>query len=138
MATNLKVSKHIEDFVKFYNTAKSHYTYCRNKVNECDKLTQDLLHKLELDSIDRNEKSRITTQLKYCRKDRRYYKDRVEELEPFVKLFEDDKSSNSGQLNTRAVNQISNSLGQVRKQEEYHNNRTYKPRIIKDETTDVR
>ena len=83
---------------------------------------------------DRNEESRIKTQIKYVLKDRRYYKDRVEELEPFVILFlNKDKEK---ELNTRAnvncLNIIKNTLGGVRKAEEYHKERTYKPRILKD------
>ena len=133
--TGLKVSKRLEDFISFYDEAINTYKYAYDMVNQCDKLKCDLLHKIELGLFeDKNEEKRIQTQLKYCLKDRRYYKDRVEELEPFVQLFlNNDKEK---EINTRAnvtcVNVIKNALGGVRKAEEYHRERTYKPRILKD------
>ena len=82
--TGLNVSKRIEDFCNFYNEMNKSYTYYYQRVNDCDKLKCDLLHKLELgDYKDRNEKQRLLTQIERCLKDRRYYKDRVEEIEPF-------------------------------------------------------
>lgn len=134
--TDLNVSKNLESFLSFYNEANSIYTYCYNKVNECDKLKCDLLHKLELHLYeDRNEEKRIQTQLKYCLKDRRYYKDRVEELEPFIELFSSKEKDKDQVLRLRrgaVINHMSQSLGAIRKVEEYHKNRTYKPRILKD------
>lgn len=133
--TGLKVSKRLEDFISFYDEAINTYKYAYDMVNQCDKLKCDVEHKLELGLYaDRNEESRIKTQIKYVLRDRRYYKDRVEELEPFVSLFlSKDKEK---ELNTRAnvncLNVIKNTLGGVRKAEEYHRERTYKPRILKD------
>ncbi len=133
--TGLKVSKRIEDFNNFFDEAVNTYNYAYDMVNQCDKLKCDLLHKIELGLVeDKNEEKRIQTQLKYCLKDRRYYKDRVEELEPFVMLFL-DKSKDKELVtrnNSNCVNQIKNILGSVRKAEEYHKTRTYKPRILKD------
>jgi hypothetical protein len=133
--TGLKVSKRLEDFISFYDEAVNTYNYAYDMVNQCDKLKCDLLHKIELGLFeDKNEEKRIQTQLKYCLKDRRYYKDRVEELEPFVMLFL-DKSKDKEMVtrnNSNCVNQIKNTLGNVRKAEDYHKTRTYKPRILKD------
>lgn len=133
--TGLKVSKRLADFISFYDEAINTYKYAYDMVNQCDKLKCDLLHKIELGLFeDKNEEKRIQTQLKYCLKDRRYYKDRVEELEPFVQLFLN--SDKEKEINTRAnvtcVNVIKNTLGGVRRAEEYHKERTYKPRILKD------
>ena len=134
--TGLKVSKKLETFLSFYDEAVNTYNYCYNKVNECDKLKCDLLHKIELGKFDdRNEEKRIQTQLKYCLKDRRYYKDRVEELEPFVLLFlskEKDRESITRAC-TSTINQLRQALGGVRRAENYHADRTYKPRILKDD-----
>lgn len=128
--TGLKVSKRLEDFISFYDEAINTYRYAYDMVNKCDKLKCDLEHKLELGMFeDRNEEKRIQTQLKYCLKDRRYYKDRVEELKPFADLFLGEAK---GPYNNY-MNALKNSLGAVRKAEEYHQNRTYKPRILKDE-----
>ena len=134
--TGLNVSKRIEDFCNFYNEMNKSYTYYYQRVNDCDKLKCDLLHKLELgDYKDRNEKQRLLTQIERCLKDRRYYKDRVEEIEPFIYIFKDpDKSQdNKNRCAMTTINHITNCLGQVRKMESYHADRTYKPRILKDE-----
>lgn len=133
--TGLKVSKRLENFINFYEEAISTYRYAFDMVNKCDKLKCDLLHKIELGLFeDKNEEKRIQTQLKYCLKDRRYYKDRVEELEPFVELFYNKNKERD--IETRAyvtcMNNIKNTLGSVRKMEDYHKERTYKPRILKD------
>ena len=133
--TGLKISKKLEAFLTFYDDAVSTYNYCYEKVNECEKLECDLKHKLELGNyIDVNEERRILTQLKYCLRDRRYYKDRVEELSPFINLFlskEKDKENITRSCNT-AINQMRQALGGVRRAENYHADRTYKPRILKD------
>jgi hypothetical protein len=133
--TGLKVSKKLETFISFYDEAVNTYNYCYNKVNECDKLKCDLLHKIELGKFDdRNEEKRIQTQLKYCLKDRRYYKDRVEELEPFVLLFlsKEKDRENITRACTSTINQLRQALGGARRAENYHADRTYKPRILKD------
>ena len=135
--TGLEVSKNLSAFLSFYDEAMSAYRYYYEKVNECDKLKCDLLHKIELGQYsDRNEEKRIQTQLKYCLKDRRYYKDRVEELEPFVSLFlsKDKDREQVVKACTMAINQMkSNCLGSVRRAENYHKERVYKPRILKDD-----
>jgi hypothetical protein len=133
--TGLKVSKRLEAFTTFYDEVISAYKYAYDMVNQCDKLKCDLLHKIELGLFeDVNEERRIQTQLKYCLKDRRYYKDRVEELEPFAELFLSKEKDRENITKTciNAINYIKNTLGSVRKAEEYHRERTYKPRILKD------
>ena len=133
--TGLKVSKRLEDFIEFYDEAINTYTYAYDMVNQCDKLKCDLLHKIELGLYeDINEEKRIQTKLKYCLKDRRYYKDRVEELEPFANLFlsKEKERENITRTCSQAINHIKNTLGSVRRAEEYHKERTYKPRILKD------
>lgn len=133
--TGLKVSKKLEDFIKFYDDVVNTYRYAYDMVNQCDKLKCDLLHKIELGLYeDANEEKRIQTQLKYCLKDRRYYKDRVEELEPFAELFlsKEKERENITRTCITAINHIKNTLGGIRRAEEYHRERTYKPRILKD------
>lgn len=133
--TGLKVSNRLSNFIDFYDEAISTYNYAYDMVNQCDKLKCDLLHKIELGLYeDANEEKRIQTQLKYCLKDRRYYKDRVEELEPFANLFlsKEKERENITRTCSQAINHIKNTLGSVRRAEEYHKERTYKPRILKD------
>lgn len=61
----------ISQLLNLFDGAKSQYDSAYEEVNKHDKLTQDLLHKLELNDGDKNK---IATQLKRCRKDRRYYR----------------------------------------------------------------
>lgn len=133
----MKVSKNIENFLNFYDAVKRDYDTAFEMVNQCDKLTQDLLHKLELESLSTGEKNKIATQLKYCRKDRRYWKDIVEETESFVNMFNQTEASLSDgkkkaevEANRRFINMLRETLGKTRRQEGYHANRSYKPRII--------
>ena len=129
-------SKQIEQFLRFYDLAQLTYKTAYDNVNRCDKLTQDLLHKLELEDLSTGEKNKIATQLKYCRKDRRYWKDIVEEYEPFILLFSpkaDNKKSES-EFYVRFIRMLREALGSTRRQEAYHADRHYRPRIIKTET----
>ena len=133
----MKTSKNIENFLNFYDAVKREYDIAFEMVNQCEKLTQDLLHRLELESLSTGEKNKIATQLKYCRKDRRYWKDIVEELESFVTMFNQTEASLSDtkkkaevEANRRFINMLRETLGKTRKQESYHANRSYKPRII--------
>ena len=133
----MKVSKNIENFLNFYDAVKRDYDTAFEMVNQCDKLTQDLLHRLELESLSTGEKNKIATQLKYCRKDRRYWKDIVEETESFVNMFNQTEASLSDgkkkaevEANRRFINMLRETLGKTRRQEGYHANRSYNPRII--------
>lgn len=133
----MKTSRNIENFLNFYDAVKRDYDTAFEMVNQCDKLTQDLLHRLELESLSTGEKNKIATQLKYCRKDRRYWKDIVEETESFVNMFNQTEASLSDgkkkaevEANRRFINMLRETLGKTRRQEGYHANRSYKPRII--------
>lgn len=133
----MRTSKNIENFLNFYDAVKRDYDTAFEMVNQCDKLTQDLLHRLELESLSTGEKNKIATQLKYCRKDRRYWKDIVEETESFVNMFNqteaslsDGKKKTEVEANRRFINMLRETLGKTRRQEGYHANRSYKPRII--------
>lgn len=133
----MKTSKNIENFLNFYDAVKREYDIAFEMVGKCDQLTQDLLHRLELENLSTSEKNKIATQLKYSRKDRRYWKDIVEETETFVNMFnqtdislQDPKKKTEVEANRRFLNMLRETLGKTRKQESYHANRSYKPRII--------
>lgn len=120
-----KPSEYMSEFLNFISWAQSHYSFCSDEVNNQDKLTQDYLHSLELDDMKRDERSKVATKLAINRKDRRYYKDRVEELEPIVQFFEEPQ-------NKRVLDKMKQVLGVVRKSEAYHKDRKYIPRILKE------
>ena len=120
-----KPSEQITNFLNFITAAQSHYKFCDDEMHKQEQLTQDYLHSLELDDLKCSERSKIATKLATNRKDRRYYKDRVEELEPIVTFFAD-------QQNKKMLDRLQQVLGQVRKQENYHKDRTYTPKILKE------
>ena len=123
--TNKVPSEYITEFLNFVSNAQSHYRFCCDELNEQDKLTQDYLHSLELDDLKCNERSKLATKLAVNRKDRRYYKDRVEELEPIIQFFDDPQ-------NKKVLNKLNEVIRQVHKAESYHKYRTYVPRVLKE------
>ncbi|MEE1303255.1 MAG: hypothetical protein UHD64_10770, partial [Bacteroidales bacterium] len=115
-------SEYISEFLNFIADAQSHYCFCFEQMKEQEQLTQDYLHSLELDGLKYDERSKLATKLAINRKDRRYYKDRVEELDPIINWASDPTT-------VKAINQLKQALGAVRKQEGYHKDRTYYPRV---------
>lgn len=120
-----KPSEHLSEFLNFVSWAQSHYQFCSDEVNNQDKLTQDYLHSLELDDLKRDERSKVATKLMINRKDRRYYRDRVEELESIVQFFEEPQ-------NKKVLDKLRQVLGATRKAESYHKDRKYIPRVLKE------
>jgi len=125
MKQNKLPSEYLTEFLSFIKDAQSHCKFCEEEMHNQEALTQDYLHKLELDELNCAERNKIATKLATNRKDRRYYKDRVEELKPIVDFFAD-------QQNKRVLDLLTQVLGQVRKQEGYHKYRTYIPRVLKE------
>jgi len=114
----------IKAFLDYVQRAKDQYTFCYENVNIEEKRTSDLLHQLELDEAGYKDRAKIATQIKTTQQDRRYYKDRVEEYEPIINFLKD-------QNNKRAFDKLQQVLGQVRRAEEYHKDRRYYPRVLK-------
>ena len=119
----LRRSEHISSFLNFVKAVEGEYRYYNQLMETENKLSQDYLHKLELETTKAPERNRIATRLAICRKDRRYYKDHVEELEPMYELISDPKMK-------PFLDQMKQVLGKVRKQEKYHESRTYKPKVL--------
>lgn len=120
-----KPSEYITEFLNFVATAKVQHRLYKDEVELQEKLTQDYLHSLELDGLKRDERSKVATKLALNRKDRRYYKDRVEELTPIVEFFNDP-------VNKKVLDKMKQVLGETRKSEGYHGNRKYIPRVLKE------
>jgi len=119
-------SQHLKMFLDFIDSAASEYTFCLESMKNEERLTQDLLHKLELDDLNYRERSKVATQLSLNRQKRRSFKDSVEELEPIVDFLNDPK-------NKSVLNALTQLLGEVRKVERYHSNRFYIPKVIPSE-----
>ena len=101
----------------------SDYEWNKNEVSKLDKLTQDYLHKLELEGLDYKGRAKVATQLTECRQLRRSSKDTVEVLEPFVLFLESEKGKNM-------MNLMKDALGKTRKVEERMTNRSYRYKVL--------
>lgn len=120
---NKKHSEMISDFLDYIKSVTDMYNGCNSQMKEEDKLTQDILHKFELEELDYKERNRLGTLLKTNRKNRRYYKDQVELLQPIVDFVNNNK---------KTLDVLKQILGEVRKTESYHSNRTYHPKVMKE------
>ena len=118
-------SAYLTEFLNFIQNVQSHYKFCEEEMHNQEALTQDYLHKLELDDLNCAERSKIATKLAINRKDRRYYKDRVGELGPIVNFFAEPQ-------NKKTLEGLKQLLGAVRKEERYHEYRTYIPKMLKE------
>ena len=101
------------------------YSWSREQVHRTEQLTQDYLHKLELEDLDYRERAKLATRLRDCRQLRREHKDTAEILEPLVQFLESEKGKNM-------LNLLREALGKTRKAEERMENRVYRPRVLTD------
>lgn len=122
---SIQFSKRISDVCKLMEKAQKDYEWSLNEICQMDKLTQDYLHKLELDDLDYRERAKIATKLRDCRRTRREHKDTAEVLEPLVQFLESDKGRNM-------LNLLRETLGKTRKTEERMKTRYYRPRVLWD------
>ncbi len=131
MEKEIKLSTQLKELIGFIEQAEKDYHYYYEQVGIQDKLSQDILHKLELEDLTEEEVTETGLQLQTNRKDRRYYKDKVEELKPIFEFVSENKV---------VINKLKQTLGDVRKAEGYHAHRTYKPRVLKEtgETTETK
>lgn len=124
--TTPQFSQLISSFCKLMEDAKSDYSWNFSEVNRMDRLTQDYLHKLELEDLDYKDRAKVATQLAKCRQMRRACKDTVEVLEPLVQFLESDKGKN-------LLNLVREALGKTRKVEERMETRSYVRRVLEDD-----
>lgn len=116
-------SRVISGFLAMMDNAVKDYEWNYAEVNRMDKLTQDYLHSLELNSLTYQERAKVATALKRCRQARRASKDTVEILAPLVEFLGTEKGKKLMDL-TREV------LGQTRRVEEKMERRIYIPRVL--------
>lgn len=114
------------EFVEHFRRLKEKYAFYNNAVQELDKATQDILHKLELDRLSSGEKCKWATQLSNIRKDRRYYKDKAEALKALIDCIDESKSF------ANEVNRFGNVAGNLRKNYSNRQYRKYAPKFIKE------
>lgn len=119
-----KTSQKVKEFLDFLKSAELEYKLAVDEMSKEEKRTQDILHEIEF-GTDKSERNKSATKLKQNRLARRKAKDTVEELRPIIEWYQDKN-------NKRAADLLQNALGKIRKEEEYHSNRTYYPRVKDD------
>lgn len=116
---SVKSSEQISAFLRFCTESEKNLAGASVRELQLNNTTQDILHDLELGDLNYKERAKVATKLAGVRRERRIEKDTVEELEDFVNWYTDP-------VTKRVLDQLRNVLGKVRKQEEYHENRSYK------------
>ena len=118
-----KLSQQISGFLQLMEQAQKSYAYSAEEVQRMELMTQDYLHKLELQSCNYHARSRVATAIRVCRTERRQHKDNTIILEPLVSFLQTDK----GKL---LISQLQQTLGAVRKAERATDDRHYHPRVL--------
>lgn len=119
----MKYSETIKAFLDLLEEARTRLPALEENLKREEHLTQDLLHSIEL-GHDYGKRCKDATQLAQNRRDRRVCKDAIEELNILVEYAEKNKA---------AVNNLKQTLGEMRKKEKYHEKRSYRPRVLKEE-----
>ena len=116
----------IKSLIDKLEDARKEFDYCYSKVNDLDYVTQDYLHKLELEDLDYSERAKVATKIAKARKERRKCKDRVEVLQPLMDYLTSDKGKTM-------LNLLREVLGKTRKAEDRQKNRVYTNRRLDEE-----
>ena len=119
----MNLSEHISNFIKLMDKVRFDYQWNQEEMLRLDQLTQDYLHKLELQELTYHQLGKLAAELKQCRVDRRKAKEALAIMEPFLEFLDSDK----GKM-TRA--QLDQTLGRVRKEEKKVENQCYTPRVM--------
>lgn len=116
-----RVSEQIKAFLDFVDECMKLNSMACSGVEDENKRQQDLLHAIEFEN-DPDKIAGIGIRLHQNRAERRVYKDLFELTDPVVQFFQESP-------NRKALDQMRQLLGKVRKVEKYHENRVYIPRI---------
>lgn len=109
-------SKQIEQFLQFFRNCEQKYRMAVDDEEETNRVTQDLLHELELEEHDYHGYARLSKKLKETRQKRREAKDIIRVMQPIVNWADNNAST---------IKNIERLLGEVRKAEKSLENRVY-------------
>ena len=122
----MKIETHFSNDIKVFcdkvEQAKKDYNYAKDKIDSCDKIIMDYLHKIEFGGLKYKERAKLATQLKKIRNERREYKDQKEALQPLIEFLTQNKSGADLLKNLRQVQ------GECGKVEKNFNMRAYIPK----------
>ena len=82
-------SENLAEFLNFMKEVEIEYSTALSMMKKCENLECDLLHQLEIEKLSVSEKNKLATKLRDCLRDRRYYKNIVEEDAPLANIIGD-------------------------------------------------
>lgn len=118
-----KTSEQLTQVINFFRICAREHKYYSTLLLEVEKAETDLMHFIELGNGGYRERCKISTKLRQCLLERRAIKDRIEELAPLADFLAEPQ-------NKSLIDKLSQVLGETRKAERYHANRSYKPRVL--------
>jgi hypothetical protein len=114
----VKRSEIISQFLNMLQDAKTEHAGSQERLKEYNNATQDILHDLELNEHTPEEKTALTDEMIEVRRERRIDKNTFEVTEK-IKTYIDRQDI------AVAIKWFGKMLGDVRKVEKYHENRSY-------------
>lgn len=126
MSQEKKASEQISAFLKFLEQAEKDYEWAIQEESKAEMLTQDYLHQLELVPLTYHDRAKVAKQLRECRIHRRAAKDILIVNGSIVDFVRTEK----GKV---LISQLQQVVGKVRKEERHMQERTYTPKVLKQE-----
>lgn len=114
-----QVSEPIESFLAYCRDCGQRYRMAIDDEEEMNRITQDILHEIELEEHDYHGYAKLSKELKATRQKRREAKDTIKCLLPIVNWVESNAS---------VLKNMERLLGDVRKAEKSLENRVYAKR----------
>lgn len=124
-SNDIKIDYNLDTIIDAINTLKDLsklYSYCNEKIQYEQDITQDLLHAMEF-CDDYNKRNKLSTLIHHNRQRRRVYKDTSVVLKNIVEFLNEEQ-------NMRCLNKLLNILGDARKIKNHSTERAYTPRIL--------
>lgn len=117
----MKTSERLKQVLDFFTECENSYNYYCAEVEKENKRLYDFGHQIEF-SESASERSKLATQFHRTRQHRRSCKNGMEVLEPICKVMQTKEFQ-------KAKNLLTVSLGECRKVERYHENRSYHNKV---------
>lgn len=117
----MKTSEKLKQILDFFTECESSYNYCQSEVEKENKRLYDFGHQIEFET-DSKKRSKLATQFHRTRQHRRSCKNDMEVLEPIYKVMQTKEFQ-------KAKNLLTVALGDCRKVERYHENRSYHNKV---------
>jgi len=119
----MQLSEKIKSFISLCSEIRNSIDFASEAAKKKDDEILDLRHELELEKPTYPQRAKIATKMQRALQERRSYKDEVELHTPLATLIESAEGRTF-------FNQLNKVLGDTRRIEERHKNRTYRKRCV--------